>query len=205
MGNICCQQPKTSKDLHRVETIRYKSADQGHVFEYWDTLTEEEKDSLLEQLGSFDPKTMNKLYNEIVKKQGEDSLRRSCVQLEENNVERVGPEFTYSVPELKENEPEEFKDLYNLGLEKIKKGRVTCVILAGGMGSRLGYNHPKGMYNIGLPSQKSIFQILAERFLKAQMLAHETDKLTASCQKCKLIIMTSKDNHHETVKFFKDH
>jgi UDP-N-acetylglucosamine/UDP-N-acetylgalactosamine diphosphorylase len=78
------------------------------------------------------------------------------------------------------------------------------VILAGGQGSRLGFDHPKGMYNIGLPSNKSIFQILAERFLKIQMLAHGHEKLTPASQKCKMLIMTSALNHNETVKFFKD-
>lgn len=59
------------------------------------------------------------------------------------------------------------------------------------------------MYNIGLKSQKSIFQILSERFLKAQMDAHDTPTLTKECQTCKLMIMTSSVNHEETYNFFK--
>lgn len=60
------------------------------------------------------------------------------------------------------------------------------------------------MYNIGLSSGKSIFQILAERFLRAQMLAHGAEKLTPEVQKCKMLVMTSALNHDETAKFFKD-
>lgn len=93
--------------------------------------------------------------------------------------------------------------LFESGLQTIRDGKVTVVVLAGGSGSRLGFDHPKGMYDVGLPSGKSIFQILTERFLKAMMLAHGTDELTKSCQTCKLMIMTSAINHNETVEFFK--
>ena len=54
-----------------------------------------------------------------------------------------------------------------IGYDIIKQGKVAVVILAGGAGSRLGFDHPKGMYDIGLKSKKSIFQILTERFLRA--------------------------------------
>jgi UDP-N-acetylglucosamine/UDP-N-acetylgalactosamine diphosphorylase len=86
------------------------------------------------------------------------------------------------------------------------------VILAGGQGSRLGFEYPKGMFNIGLKSGKSIFQILTERFVRVQQLAHSefvspkkfklTNKPLNETQKCKLLIMTSNINHKDTVEFF---
>ena len=43
------------------------------------------------------------------------------------------------------------------GNQLILKGEVGVVILAGGQGSRLGFDGPKGKYNVGLPSKKSLF------------------------------------------------
>lgn len=71
------------------------------------------------------------------------------------------------------------------------------------------------MYDIGLPSHKSLFQIITERFLKAQLLAHgsyalsfpdnyEKPVLFPEHLLCKMLVMTSAENHDETVQFFKD-
>jgi UDP-N-acetylglucosamine/UDP-N-acetylgalactosamine diphosphorylase len=84
------------------------------------------------------------------------------------------------------------------GLEAIRKGQVCALVLSGGQGTRLGFSGPKGMYSIGLPSHKSLFQLFAERIRKLEQLAGHGSKIH-------FYLMTSKMNHEETVSFFEQH
>ena len=76
------------------------------------------------------------------------------------------------------------------------KGQVAAFLVAGGQGSRLGFDGPKGMFDIGLPSHKSLFQLQAERLLN---LAARVEHSIPWC------IMTSPLNHEATVNFFTEH
>jgi UDP-N-acetylglucosamine/UDP-N-acetylgalactosamine diphosphorylase len=77
------------------------------------------------------------------------------------------------------------------------------VVLAGGQGSRLGFEHPKGMYCVPGLDDKSIFQFLTERFFRVQMNATSTNKIGPAL-KCKMLVLTSRENHEETQQFFAD-
>ncbi|MBR2743866.1 MAG: UDPGP type 1 family protein [Clostridia bacterium] len=90
---------------------------------------------------------------------------------------------------------EDYKKYLEIGEKAIKDGKYSVVTMAGGQGTRLGHSGPKGTFDIGLDSHKSIFEILI-------------DTLKENNEKYGVIIpwyvMTGKENHEDTVKFFED-
>ncbi len=75
----------------------------------------------------------------------------------------------------------------------LRDGRVAVLIVAGGQGSRLGFEGPKGIYPISPIKNKTLFQLFAEQ-VKAQSARHDV--------RIPLLIMTSKENHDDTIRFF---
>ena len=83
------------------------------------------------------------------------------------------------------------------GYRAIANGQVAAVCLAGGQGTRLGFDGPKGAFDAGLPSGKSLFQMHAERLLRLSRLAGPQAVIP-------FYVMTSPLNDAETRQYFED-
>lgn len=149
---------------------------QQQVLRYYDELTEEQKEQLLAQIEETDFRVI-------------DACRHPDAY---NKKGTIAPLSSMQLEEIHEKE-DYFR---NIGVKAIREGKVGCVLLAGGMGTRLGSDEPKGVYNIGLTKDVYIFERLVENLM-------DVVKLTDTW--VHLFIMTSDKNHDATVNFLEEH
>lgn len=148
---------------------------QEHVLEFYNALTEDERAELEEQIKMTDFGIIkNSLSNKIGDERGE-----------------ISPISVMSLEDI-----EAKKSVYlEKGRQAIENGEVAAVLLAGGMGTRLGSEKPKGMYDIGVTHSVYIFQRLFENLMEV------TNEIGNEIH---LFIMTSEKNNGDTVAFIKD-
>ncbi len=162
------------------DTIRHalEKTNQSHVIAAWERLDDAGRKALLEQLTAVDIAGLPRLF----------ALRDEKFALPD-------PSKILPVPVIPANSPDDAA-AKSLGEEALRRGEVAALVVAGGQGSRLGFEHPKGMYPVGPVSRKTLFQIHAEKVL-AQSRRYG--------KAIPLLVMTSPATHAETEAFFKDH
>ena len=182
----------TEKEISELRE-RYEKAGQEQVLAFYDELNVTEKAGLFERLSSINPDYINEITQKALKSQ--DSGKG-----EQAKLEPLPEEATASILD---SNAEDIESWYKSGLDLVAEGQVAVVLMAGGQGTRLGSSAPKGCFNIGLPSEKSLFQIQAERIWKVQQLAEKK-----SGKKDIVIpwyVMTSGPTRGPTEKFFEEH
>lgn len=150
---------------------KLRSLGQEHLLGDWDTLTSTEQQHLLSQIEALDlPQLLE---------------QRSLLAHPARDSSIIHP-FTNAFPKGNAEDRE-------AGMRAISSGQVGCIILAGGMGTRLGWNGPKGTFPTSLIRKASLFQLFAEKTKAASKQAGNN---------LPLAIMTSPLNHKTTTDFF---
>lgn len=140
-----------------------------------------ENEEMAEQILNIDFEKMQELY--------ELAINKKCV----NNIENIEPVKAINPAKLKEDEINKYR---KLGEDAIKAGKFAIAIMAGGQGTRLGHNGPKGTFEIELNSKvKSLFEVIVDKLKEA----YEKYNIYLNCY-----IMTSPQNHQETITFFEE-
>lgn len=147
---------------------------QEHVMKGFDDLSSELQAQLLRQIEEIDWETIA-----LVGQDSEES---------EGDIEPLGAVDVSQIEARKE-------EFTKAGIDAIKEGKIGAVLLAGGMGTRLGLDKPKGELNVGINRDLCIFNCLINNLL---------DVTNEAGAYVPLYIMTSEKNNDETIRFFEE-
>ncbi|MCF7956883.1 MAG: UDPGP type 1 family protein [Phycisphaerae bacterium] len=170
----------------RLEAMakKLRKYSQSHVLQFIDTLDSGGKIALLEELEGLDFELLNELIGRYVLESPEIELPKEIL-----------PAPVY--PRVPSDELQgKYQKARDHGERMIAEHKVACFTVAGGMGTRLGFEGPKGDYPATPVRNKSLFRVFAESIIASE---HRYN--------CEIpwYIMTSPANHADTVQSFKDH
>jgi UDP-N-acetylglucosamine/UDP-N-acetylgalactosamine diphosphorylase len=158
---------------------------QGHLLTWWGELDENERARLVAEIEGIDFEQLDRLVATLVKQEAAATPA----------AERIGPVKVVRLPQT-DGERIARRHVVDIGAAALAAGEVAVVLVAGGSGTRLGFDGPKGTYPIGPVSTASLFQIHAEK-IRARGRRHG--------RTLPFYVMTSPDNHAATVRFFAEH
>ena len=154
---------------------------QEHALRWWPELTPSQRQCLHQQLAGIDPQQLQRLFRQTEPAATPEQAVRPVPVL------RLARTF--------EDRERDWR-ARTCGEMALKAGQVAVILVAGGQGTRLGFEGPKGTYPIGPLSGKSLFQIHAEKVLA---LGRRYDAPLP------LYVMTSAENDADTRSFFDEH
>ena len=161
--------------LEEVKAI-LKKYNQEHLLNGYEKLDSKKQEQLLNQILNIDFELIKSLYeNTTTEKKEQEDIIEPMEYLDKNKLY------------------DDYKHYENIGKHAIKNGKLAAVTMAGGQGTRLGHNGPKGTYDIGLDSHKSLFELLSDG------LKEQGKKYGVTIP---WFIMTSRENNEQTIEFF---
>lgn len=150
-----------------------KKYGQEQLLDFYGELSEKEKESLLKQISKIDFEYMKSLYEN---KDNYEMLDKEIISMDAIDSKKIN------------------KEMYEkIGENSIKNGELAVCSMAGGQGTRLGFNGPKATYMLDIGKPTSIFEIMTKKLQDAQ------EKFGVLIN---WYIMTSEQNNDETIAFF---
>ena len=171
-------------DLHTLRA-EATAAGQGHIFRFWEELGRAQREGLLGQVRRIDFDLTNRLAERAMKEM--HGTARPPRELQPAPVVPIP-----TTPEQKGAAAEARRR----GETLIRGGKVGLVLVAGGQGTRLGFDGPKGTYPVAPISGKSLFELHAEK-IRAASKRYGV--------RLPWYIMTSEHNDAATREFFEEH
>ncbi|MBN2019882.1 MAG: UDPGP type 1 family protein [Sedimentisphaerales bacterium] len=172
--------------IDRVELEKLKKVlkkyGQSSLLAFWDRLNSAQQQRLFDQLSRLDFAQLDRWRNDFV-------LNNTPFKLPVN----IAPAPSYAPKPENETQRLKYDQARQLGEKLISRGKVAAFIVAGGQGTRLGFDGPKGDFPISPVKNKTLFGIFAE------ILAALFQKYNALCP---WYIMTSPLNHQQTLDIF---
>ena len=163
----------------------FRGAGQEHVFAFFEELSDDERVELCAQAAEIDLAEIDELKRTLIDGHG-------AAELDLTGLEPA----PYELRPENGGDKENWTRARQLGEDALKAGRVAAFTVAGGQGTRLGYDGPKGTFPITPVLNKTLFQVFAEKIIAAG------DRYG---RQIPWLIMTSHQNHAQTEAFFADH
>ncbi|UCC21566.1 MAG: UDPGP type 1 family protein [Planctomycetota bacterium] len=170
---------KTFESIRRL----VEGHNQGHLLAFWEQLDSVGRQGLLGQIAGLDFSQVDDWASNYVKNSSSAILPGD-----------FGPAPCYSLEPPDGDMARKYTEARRLGEELISAGKVACFVVAGGQGTRLGFDGPKGDFPISPVKNKTLFRIFAET------IAAVSKRYQAHCP---WYVMTSPLNHAETQEVFR--
>jgi len=160
-----------------------KNHHQSHLLAFWDQLDKGRRQDLLTQIQQLDFDKIDVWINNFIKNPTSDAISGDFVPALSYNPIPVGPE-----------QQRKYAKAVKMGKELISAGKVAAFVVAGGQGTRLGFDGPKGNFPISPIKNKTLFRIFAD-YIAAASQKYQTE--------CPWYVMTSPLNYGQTKEIFR--
>ncbi len=164
---------------------RFEQAGQGHIFRWWDELGERARRRLLRQLDTIDLSRLDELRNAVAALKQPRTRNLSPAPV----YELSDPAFPYALSDAA-------RAMAPYGERALGNGEVAVLLVAGGQGTRLGFDGPKGCYPIMPITGMTLFEVFAR---KIRRVGNDYGANPP------LYIMVGKHNENQTINFWQDH